>query len=387
MKILWLCSWYPNSKDPFDGDFIERHAQALALYEQVDIIHFVQNANFLKGEAYRKEERRNKNTNTFIYFVPLPLTGFKLLDAALFNRRYYNTLFKTLNEYIKTNGKPDLVHVHVPVKMGAGASWLRRKFQIPFVVTEHSSAYFETIPENYFTRSFNYKRATKRTFEGAEIVSSVSGWLVKRLQELFSIRQVAVIPNAVDTSLFFPVEKKEKQKRFIHVSMMYPLKNVTGILAALAKLKTVNDNWQMVFVGPANEKLIQQASDLHLENHVIWRGALPYNEVAREMQQADALIHFSNYENLPCVINEALCCGIPVISSNVGGIAELVNETNGILIENENTEQLKNALLSFLKNPEQFSQENISKEAAQLFSYATTGRQLLDLYKQALKKD
>ena len=47
MKILWLCSWYPQSADPFDGDFIERQAKALSMYHDVQVIHVVQNFQFL----------------------------------------------------------------------------------------------------------------------------------------------------------------------------------------------------------------------------------------------------------------------------------------------------------------------------------------------------
>jgi glycosyltransferase involved in cell wall biosynthesis len=370
----------------FDGDFIERHAKSLAMHMKVDVIHIVQNTNLLKDEVYRKEITEDENIKAIKYFIPAIHSGIRLFDAAIFNHRYYRTLHRALSSYIKQKGKPDIVHVHVPVKMGAGAYRLKQKFNIPFAVTEHSSTYFETIPENYFVKGINYKFVTKKTFEEAGIVSSVSAWLTARLQQIFAIKRTVVIPNAVDTSLFFPAEKNTAKKRFIHVSMMLPLKNVSGILCSLAKLNTVNKNWEMLFVGPASESLILEAINLKLQDYVIWKGALPYNEVAKEMQQADALVHFSKYENLPCVVNEALCCGIPVISSNVGGISELVNETNGIIVENENTTHLKDALLSFLANPQRFDRQSISKEATQKFNYKTVGQQILSMYQQVLNK-
>jgi glycosyltransferase involved in cell wall biosynthesis len=48
----------------------------------------------------------------------------------------------------------------------------------------------------------------------------------------------------------------------------------------------------------------------------------------QKCKKADAFILFSRHENFPCVVIEALCCGLPVVASNVGGIAEAVDETN-----------------------------------------------------------
>jgi glycosyltransferase involved in cell wall biosynthesis len=320
-----------------------------------------------------------------VYYVKLPGTGSSYLDTLIYNCRYIQKARLAIKEYMQANGKPDLVHVHVPVKAGAIALRMKKLHGVPFVVTEHTSAYFQHIENNFFTRSRLFKLVTKRSFAKAEAVISVSNWLLNRLKELFSIKQTKLIRNAVDTGLFFPVAVNSNVPHFIHVSMMLPLKNVNGILEALALLNRVNSNWQMSFIGPSNDEYILLAKELGLENQVLWKGAMNYAGVAKEMQQADVLVHFSKYENLPCVVNEALCCGLPVISSNVGGIAELVHENNGILVENGNIQELANALLSYLRQPERFHKDMISKEAADAFSYQTIGKQLYDFYREVLK--
>lgn len=385
MKVLWLCSWYPNSKDPFDGDFIERQAKALAQLQQVDVIHVVQNFELLKDETtYRAEEQVTGALTSNVYFLPLPTIGNTFIKKVWFNRRYNQFVKKILENYIQEKGKPDLVHVHVPVKAGAAALWLKKIRGIPFIVTEHNSAYFEHIPDNYFNRNRYFRFIAKQSFQKAAAVSSVSNWLLNRLNELFSIEQRILIRNAVDTSLFFPYKKSNAVKRFIHVSMMLPLKNVNGILQSLALLNEHNSHWEMIFAGPASEQQMQLAIDLGIHEKIIWKGTLPYNEVAGEIQQADALVHFSNYENLPCVINEALCCGVPVISSDVGGIAELIHEHNGILVEKGNTLQLANAMNTFLQHQDQYNHTDISAAASAQFNYETIGRAIEKMYKKIL---
>lgn len=384
MKILWLCSWYPHSRDPFDGDFVERHARSLATCQKVDVLHIVQNKNLLRDESFRIEERQESNMNVKICFIPAGNLVFGKINALLFNFHYFKTMRSLLNEYIDKNGIPDIVHVHVPVKMGAGAIWLKKKFKIPFAVTEHATIYFQKSHDNYFDRGFQFKYLTKKTFNEADAVISVSECLMRVMSDLFIIKQKHLIRNSVNTEIFFPVKSNNLVKKFIHVSMMVPFKNIEGILEGLALLSKRTTNWQMVFVGPANAEQAALAKEFKLDRQVVWKGALPYADVAKEMQHADALVHFSTYENLPCVISEALCCGIPVISSNVGGISELVNEKNGILVKNRNVEQLAEAMETFLNFSEKFDKEEISNSASAQFNYKTIGTKMTDVYKEIL---
>lgn len=383
MNVLHIASWYPNSKDPFDGDFIERHLKALSLHLPVHVIHVVQKFHLSENETARTEYKTDGALTAEIHFVPLPKVKNLLIQKLLFTRRYNTILKKAIETYIQQKGKPDLVHVHVPVKAGYGALWMKRKWGVPFVVTEHSSAYYDHIEENYFAGSSYFKQITKRSFQQAAAVSSVSVWLLQRLQELFNISQVKLIRNAVDTGLFYPQSSHRHRKRFIHVSMMMPLKNTEGIVKALHLLLQKNSDWEFVFVGPAPDHLKQAAASL--STRIRFTGAISYAEVAAEMRQADALVHFSRYENLPCVVNEALCCGLAVIASDVGGISELVHDGNGLLVPDNDFEALADAMLYFLQHTDKYNRAVISNEAS-LFSYNIIGLQLKEMYEQLLLK-
>jgi glycosyltransferase involved in cell wall biosynthesis len=90
---------------------------------------------------------------------------------------------------------------------------------------------------------------------------------------------------------------------------------------------------------------------------------------------------FSRFENLPCVLLEALCCGLPVISTNVGGIAEAVNDENGILIESENIPALANAMQKMIDEYHRYNHEKIAAEASAKYNYTKVGEQIAAFYK------
>ncbi|MFH0999278.1 MAG: glycosyltransferase family 4 protein, partial [Bacteroidota bacterium] len=95
--------------------------------------------------------------------------------------------------------------------------------------------------------------------------------------------------------------------------------------------------------------------------------------------QADFMVIFSNFENIPVVLNEALVCGLPVIATNVGGIKEIVNEENGIIIESGDENLLAETLLNAINNTTQFDKERIMKSASR-FSYREVGKLISKFY-------
>ena len=384
MKVLWLASWYPDEYEPSNGDFVQRHAKAVSQLMKIDVIHVAQ--------AGRKFNWLNKvvtnldnNLHEAIHYFTYKKTRLKWLDRINYNKAYWRYYKNVLNEYIEKNGKPDLIHVHVPFKAGIIALSVLRKYKIPFIVSEHSSLYLKEAKDNFYARDFYFRYYTEQTFKKAALVTNVSAAIGKVLIEMFRLNDVQIIPNVVDTSCFcFKPKEKSKVFRWLHVSAMQPLKNVDQIIQAFNKISQKHNQWELMICGPVNKEYEQLVQQLNLQTKIKFTGALNYEDVAKQMQQADAFIMFSRHENFPCVIIESLCCGLPVVAADVGGISEAVNETNGILVEANNTHALQNAVLLMMDNINQYNAEHISTKAISKYNYHTVAHQFVDVYNQAL---
>ena len=378
-KIVWLVSWYPNKYDPFDGDFIQRHAKAAALFDDVHVL-------FVKQAEEQKEIEKKWGNEKFAEQI-IYLPKHKGFFGKLHNYRQWKKFYLAQLNVIVQQYHPDLVHVHVPWKVGLIALWVKKKYKIPFVVTEHWGIYNNVVEDNIHTKSFFVRYFLKKIYRQAKSFVSVSKYLGEGVNKTLVKKEYTVIPNVVDTNLFCPSKEKHQRFTFLHVSNMVPLKNVEGILLSFHRfLQQTNADAQLILVGNRDQQYAYLAQKLNLlDTSVFFRGEIPYADVAKEMQRSHVFVLNSNIENSPCVIGEALCCGLPVIATNVGGIPELVDEQNSILIEPQSTKQLTAAMVQMFQQYNKYIAEQIGAEAVQKFSMQTIGLQLHNLYHRAAK--
>ncbi len=384
LNVLWLVSWYPSRVDAFNGDFIERHAHAVSAFVKLTILYIVKDERLVKGKV---DVEKTTAGNLTVYKVYYGKSASNQLAEQFFSFRKYTQLQKQLYQQIEADeGKPALVHVHVAMKAGMLAMYLKQNFAIKYVVTEHWSGYFkESLPNVYEGNAF-LKRLNKKVLAGADKLFPVSENLGASINKNFVPVQYQVIPNVVNTLFFNYQPSPHARFRFIHPSMMNANKNPFKILEAFAAMQNKGYNIELLMAGNLDETLISYAKALKLkEDTVVFKPAIAYKEVATEMQQSTALLLFSNYESLPCVILEALCCGLPVISSNVGGIAEVITSKNGILVGAGDISGLIGAMCYLIDNYVSFDRKLISENAVSKFNYTVVGQTHLDAYTKLLQ--
>jgi glycosyltransferase involved in cell wall biosynthesis len=102
------------------------------------------------------------------------------------------------------------------------------------------------------------------------------------------------------------------------------------------------------------------------------------------MHDSHAFVLFSNYENLPCVILEAMSCGRPVIATDVGGVREHLTPKRGYLISKRDEQELENSMLRCADEYQKFNPEELRKYAVDHFSVNAIASQFDALYREAL---
>ncbi len=384
-KVLFLASWYPGRVDPFDGDFIERHAKSISLFNQVFVIYVVKDPGIKNGKT---EIEKSVAGNLISYKAYYPYSGSKIswVEKLHSNRCSFILHRRIFKMILDDYGMPDIVHLNVLMKSGIFAWWLKKKYQLPYVLSENWTGYYKERKHGYQQQSWLYKFLSRKVYTNCVYALPVTTDLGEKMNALLGEIPFRVIPNVVDTTRFYPdLQHKNSKTRLIHVSTLGYHKNIEGILEVTEKLYQARQDFELYLVGPASDHILKWAEDRGLTNKCIFFiGQINYQNVAEHLRNADAMIMFSRYENLPCVILEALTCGLPVISTDVGGIREVINSDNGILIPSENKNDLLNAMNRLLNEMHLFDRQKVADAARDKFSYDVVGHQFDKVYKEIL---
>lgn len=381
-KILFLARWYPDRYDPMMGLFIKRHAEVAAGFADVAVLYL--RAAPDKPFGFLVEQKVENGVLTIeVYYgtkSALPAFLLKILAGFLFAIAFIKGY-----SYIKdTWGKPDIIHVNVLTRLGIFALWLKMFNRINYVITEHWSRYLP------ITNTYNgllRKWLTKIVVRNAEAVSTVSENLAKAMQshELHN-RHYMVLPNVVDVDAYKPKPGRttNSKKRFIHISCFEDRsKNISGMLRVISKLAEIRNDFEFIMVGEGIDldKMKTLAVELGLKEPLLkFMGLLENENLIDAYQNADFMVMFSNFENMPVVISESFSCGLPVVATSVGGIPEYINTANGILVTPEDEEALQGAISFMLDHYPEFDKNKIRQIAVDIFSIQAVTEKLKELY-------
>ncbi|MCL6523382.1 MAG: glycosyltransferase [Thermoflavifilum sp.] len=380
-KILWLVSWYPDRMQPTNGDFIERHALAASRVADIVVVHLTKDPTL---SAARLEVDDSSAPSLVVYrWYDVPSTFQHPLFRKIHHAwKYAWAAYRVLTIVFKQQGKPDLVHAHVSWKAGLLALCLKYLKGYHYILSEHASYFQPGSSQGYAHDDQLRKWLIRQILRHASLWLPVSVDLGNQLQAIAGTKDFLVVPNAVDTHLFFYSHKAHRQvRRFIHVSNMQPHKCPSMILQAFAAAIDQLHDWQMVMVGPVESRLKELVDrNGSLKDRVIFTGWLSHAQLANYLREADCLILYSLYENQPCAILEALCCGLPVIAAAVGGVPEIISNDKGILVPPADVESLQEAMCQMAIKIRDFDRETIAKQACQKYAYETIAIRFQEVY-------
>lgn len=385
-NILWLPGWYPNILSPYDGDFIQRHARAAALFQKVTVIYIKKDEKGIVTQNKKIITSLQHNVNEIIVFYHPVKTGINFLDRFLSAIKYKKTYRKVLSDYIKETGKPDLVHVNIALKAGIQALWLKKVYNIPFVLTEHWTGYLPEAKFGLKDLSIFQKQTIQKIFKASNKITVVSEVLGNAISKQFDIKGYSIVPNVVDTSVFFAQDHpKNSPVQFIHISSLQYQKNVPAIIEAFNLVKKKGYAFRLLIYGPAVSGLKQLVQKNNLGESIQFKNEVPQIELAPALRTSDALILYSHYETFGCVVIEANACGVPAILSNLPVFKEYITAyENGIFVTPDNPAELANKIEDFILGKYKFNKQSIAEKAAKEFNYQTIGSQFAAIYENLL---
>lgn len=373
MKILFLSSWFPNKLEPTNGNFVQRHAEAVALQHEVEILHTI--GDFHQTETFVFDDKVINGIRTLIVYYK---NSKNPIQNFLRRMKAYKMGFAKMQ-------KPDLVHANVLHNNMLFAVYLKRKFKIPYVVSEHWTALQH---QNLGKTSGIIKRIAKFIAKNASYILPVSENLLEGLRSLGIKTPMKVISNVVNTEVFdIKINDENPTVKFLHVSSLIPRKRPDKIIETVYKLKQNHYNVSLEIGGDGDTQTLKNlVKKLNAESYISVFDEISYAEVAEKMQNSDCFILFSDNETQGCVILESYACGKPVIATAVGGVPEFVKPGFGILIEKANETQLYEAMKSFADQKMKFEKPEILRQyVLDNFSKESICRQFTAIYNQVVK--
>ena len=374
MKILFISSWFPNKLEPTNGNFVQRHAEAVALKHDVEILHTI--GDFNQKETFVFDDKIINGLRTLVVYYK---NSKNPIQNFLRRMKAYKMGFSKMQ-------KPELVHANVLHNNMLFAVYLKKKFKIPFVITEHWTAYQENASDAHGAL---WRFFAKFIANQSSAVLPVSQNLKKGLLALGVKKPINVISNVINTEVFKLNVNEQKNSifTFLHVSSLVERKNPDKIIRTAKRLHDKGYQFQLSIGGNDPKNIQTQINELSASSYISTFGLLTLEGVAKKMQESHALVLFSENETQGCVLVEANACGIPVISSNVGGVPEFVNEKSGILVKKDDEEDLYRAMEDVLLQKVKFeSAENLHNEIKEKYSPKIIGDSFSKVYQKILDR-
>ena len=375
MKVFVISKGMPTEKYPLNGIFEFDQAKALAKVGN-DVAMLVID---FRSRSYKRKYGffEYEKDGVKVFELSLPLGIYRRALPIL--QRFLVKLYK---KAVKSVGKPDVIHAHF-YSIAAIASVLKQKFDVPFVVTEHSSKLNRNIKE---ISELDVKLAQK-AYKNADRVVTVSNALAQNLKENFGVDAV-VINNIVDVAKFQYVKREPKDVfTLISVGNLIQIKGFDLLIEAFAD--AFNDDksvsLKIVGAGPERGRLQTIVNQHDMNDRIFLLGEVDRGRLKEIYQEGDAFALASRSETFGVVFIEAMATGLPVIATDCGGPRDIVNEQNGYLIPVDDKQALVDALVKMRNNAYSFNTLDISELTVKQFSPENIGTALTNLFRGIIR--
>lgn len=270
------------------------------------------------------KDLRKPNLSKIIYLKSLP------------------SLHKTIKSF-----SPDIIHAHYLSSYGILASLTRFR---PIIISVWGSDLYDFPNKSIFN-----KLIINKTIKSADAICSTSKAMQEILLNDYNYKKSYLIPFGVDIDRFYPL--KSKNENFI-VGTIKSIESHNGIDCLINAANIVVNLWNysnikflIVGEGTLTEEMKDKCKELNLENSISFRGFISHKNIVDEFQKLSLFIAVSTRESFGVSILEAASCGVPAITSNIGGLPEVnTNNQTGFVIPPNNELILAKKIVELFEN-------------------------------------
>ena len=392
LHILFLPSYYPDVSRPVTGLFFRDQALAVCRHREVGKVGLVSvevrslrslSINSLKASHFQLAHENDDG------IVTLRQRGWNFGIKGASGPRgicaghLWSLLsFRLVQNYIRREGRPDIIHAHNAFWAGDAAYKISRACRIPYVITEHSTAFpLRMISPLAFG-------SLRKCYDAAKAVIAVSGEMRKAMKAYWNEERIGVVPNLVDTDFFNlpPYCRSTVPYRFVTVAHLIERKGIDLLIQAFADTFRGNTDVLLEIGGdgperPALEELVRR---LGISSQVTFLGRISRSSVRDALWRANAFVLPSFQETFGVVVIEALSTGIPVIATRCGGPEDILTGETGIITRTGSIPELSTALKNVFDAPDRYVPGVIRNAMVTKYASSAVASQLVEIYRSAL---
>ena len=316
------------------------------------------------------------------YGLKMHQISFARNPLSLKNLKGYKELKK-----LQKQEKYDLVYCQQPVG-GLMGRLIAKKFKLPCIYTAHGFHFFKG---NSKIKNFIFRNVEKYLSKYTDILVTINeedyqAALSFKAKKVYKISGIGFDGNKYpETKTRSEIRKELGLKDefvLLTVAEFIKRKNYDTMLRTIAELKEENIKFLVCGTGRDKEEIEKLIKDLKIENKVSLLGYR--KDINNVMTAADAFFLASHQEGLTLSIIEALNFGLPVITSNVRGNQDLVEDAQGGIVCSENDYKTFAQKIKILLNDKdmQKSMSKINKENAKQYSISNVKKELEEIYKE-----
>jgi glycosyltransferase involved in cell wall biosynthesis len=326
-RVLIISNMYPSENSPTFGIFVKNQVDALVKEGvQVDVLA-ITNASTKKQDVIRK-------------YLSWLIRGIFLL----FKGYQYHT-----------------IHAHYVFPSGLIGLFFKLVWRSKLVVTAHGGDI-----DKMAKKSTLIQKVTTFILKRSNFVIAVGQRLYQEIQDHYQVesKKLLLLSMGVNRNIFRKIAEKEIMKSKLKINKYIPVilfvgnitrnKGLIELIKAFSKVKKQIAQAELHIIGSAkNKPFVEELTSIIKEDSIegiIFHEPKPQREIAEWMNAADVFVLPSYIEGFGLVALEAMACGTPVVASNVGGLAYLLNNCSGILIPPSNSKALSEGISQVLTN-------------------------------------